>query len=354
MQAKPLPDEHFMHRALQLAAQGAGHVAPNPMVGAVIVHNNVIIGEGWHRQYGGPHAEVNAVASVRPEHRIFLPESTMYVTLEPCSHHGKTPPCADLIVKEKFARVVVCNTDPNPLVAGKGIHRIREHGIKVDIGVLELDGLELNRRFFHFHTKKRPYIVLKWAQSADGYFTKNSKEQHWITGREARVLVHRWRSEESAILIGSGTAMSDNPRLDVRLWPGGIAPLRILMDSKARTPLTHNLLDRSQPTWWVTDKSTNIDPLPKDLTHVMLDFHDHVLPQLMDELYKHDVQSVLVEGGARTLQYFIDHNLWDEARVFQGMPVWGAGVDAPKLGVSPVDTEMVGNDRLYHFRNPNS
>lgn len=354
MSANHPTDEQYMQRALQLAALGAGHVAPNPMVGAVIVHNHVIIGEGWHREYGQAHAEVNAVASVKAEHKALLPESTMYVTLEPCSHHGKTPPCADLLVRERFKRVVICNSDPNPLVAGNGLHRLRNAGIKVDLGVLELDGAELNRRFFHHIQKKRPYIILKWAQSADGFITKDNDEQHWITGTEARTLVHRWRSEEAAILVGSGTALVDNPKLDVRLWPGGKAPLRILLDSKARTPLTHNLLDRSVPTWWVTDNSINIDPLPHEIKHLTLNFDDHVLPQLFGELMKAGIQSVLVEGGAKTQQYFIDHNLWDEARVFSGTPVWGKGVAAPSLGTEPISDEMVGADRLYRFRNSNS
>lgn len=353
MSAHHPTDEQFMQRALQLAALGAGHVAPNPMVGAVIVHNGVIIGEGWHRHYGQPHAEVNAVASVKPIHKIYLPESTLYVTLEPCSHHGKTPPCADLIIRENFKRVVVCNSDPNPLVAGKGIHRIREAGIHVDLGELELEGLELNRRFFHFHQQKRPYIILKWAQSANGFITKNNTEQHWITGPEARTLVHKWRSEEPAILVGSGTSLADNPKLDTRLWPGGKAPLRILIDRQARTPLTHNILDWSQPTWWVTGTDVDMGPLAHDITQLKLNTDNELLPQLLEKLYGEGIQSVLVEGGATTLQHFIEANLWDEARVFSGTPVWGKGIKAPSLPVEPIKSEMVGNDRLYHFRNSN-
>lgn len=351
MSAHHPTDKQFMQRALQLAALGAGHVAPNPMVGAVIVHNGVIIGEGWHRQNGQAHAEVNAVASIKPIHKIYIPESTLYVTLEPCSHHGRTPPCADLIVREKFKRVVVCTPDPNPLVAGRGTHRIREAGIPVDIGELELEGQELNRRFFHFHQQKRPYIILKWAQSADGYITKDNTQQHWITGPEARTLVHKWRSEEAAILIGSGTALADDPKLDTRLWPGGVDPLRILIDRQVRTPLTHHVLDRSQRTWWVTGTDVDMGPLPHEITQIKLNTDNDLLPQLLKELYDKGIQSVLMEGGATALQHFIDSGLWNEARVFSGTPVWGKGIKAPSLPVEPIKSEMVGADRLYHFRN---
>lgn len=340
-------DIKFMQRALELAQNGAGQVAPNPMVGAVVVHHNRIIGEGWHQKYGGPHAEVNAINAVQDKDRHLLKESTIYVNLEPCSHHGKTPPCADLLVRESLKRVVIANSDPHKLVAGKGVERLQKAGIEVATGVLEAEGKELNKRFFTYHEKQRPYIILKWAQSADGFFTKDSKEQYWITGEQSRKLVHKWRSEEEAIIVGTQTALADNPKLDTRLWPGGKAPLRLVLDKELKLPKDLELFNEKQPTVIVSELSGSV--INADIWQ--LPFDDSLLPSLLKELYQHDVQSLIVEGGAQLLNSFIELDLWDEARVFQGTAVWTKGIKAPILPQEPHFMEMVGHDRLYWFKN---
>lgn len=340
-------DIKFMQRALELAQNGAGQVAPNPMVGAVVVHNNRIIGEGWHQHYGGPHAEVNAINAVQDKDRHLLKESTIYVNLEPCSHHGKTPPCADLLVGESLKRVVIANADPHKLVAGKGIERLQKAGIEVTAGILEAEGRELNKRFFTYHEKQRPYIILKWAQSADGFFSKDNKEQHWITGELSRKLVHKWRSEEDAILVGTQTALADNPKLDTRLWPGGKTPLRLVLDKELMLPKDLELFNGKQPTVVVSERSGSV--INADIWQ--LPFDDLLLPALLKELYQHDVQSLIIEGGAQLLNSFIEMDLWDEARVFHGTAVWTKGIKAPILPKEPHFMEMVGHDRLYWFKN---
>lgn len=338
-----------MQRALELAANGSGWVAPNPMVGSVIVHNNRIIGEGWHQQCGGPHAEVNAINSVSENDRTLLPESTIYVTLEPCSHFGKTPPCADLIVKTNFKQVVVAVLDPNPLVAGRGVQRIKDSGIDVATGILTAQATELNKRFFTIHHQKRPYIVLKWAQTSDGYFTKNNKQQHWITGTEARKLVHKWRSEEAAIMVGTQTLLADNPKLDVRLWPGGHQPLRVSFDKTGELSEDMCLLDGSIPTLIFTgvDKHTN----SKNIQYKLIDCNRNTIEQALRVLFEMNIQSVFVEGGAKLLAAFIKQGLWDEARVFIGTATWGAGVKAPVLSQAPSHIMQIGTDQLQYFKN---
>lgn len=339
-------DDIYMQRALQLAQNGAGYVAPNPMVGAVIVYEGRIIGEGWHQKYGEAHAEVNAINSVQPQDRPLLSSSTMYVTLEPCSHYGKTPPCADLLVQEQLKRVVICNNDPHKLVAGKGIERLHNAGIEVETGVLEAEGRELNRRFFTFHEQNRPYIFLKWAQSADGYFTKDNRQQHWITGEQSRKLVHRWRSEEAAILVGTQTALTDNPKLDTRYWPIGNTPLRIVLDKNLRLPHTLNLFDGTTPTLIVTEQKQE-----HPVETLQLAFDGNILETLLNILHQRGIQSILVEGGAQLLNSFIRAGLWDEARVFHGTPTWGNGIVAPTLNSEACHMEMVGADRLYTYKN---
>ncbi len=342
--------QNFMLRALELARNGLGRVAPNPLVAAVIVHNDSIIGEGWHQQYGGPHAEVNAVNAVPADKRHLLPESTIYVNLEPCAHHGKTPPCADLIVSMGFKQVVVANTDPNPLVAGQGLEKIKQAGIAVTTGVLTEEGRELNKRFFTYHQQKRPYVVLKWGQTADGYISKSSSQQHWITGELSRKLVHKWRSHEPAIMVGTHTVWADNPRLDTRLWPGGKPPLRVTFDRTLKITPQFYLLDGSQPTLIVTEQLPEKNTIP-GLEYVAIDYGADVLPQVLDVLYERGIQSVLVEGGAALLESFLSQNLWDEARVFVSPVFWGDGLKAPAIKTRPAQFEMVGNDRLYLFKN---
>lgn len=339
-----------MRRALELARNGLGAVAPNPMVGAVIVHNDVILAEGWHQTYGEAHAEVNAINNVPQAAKHLLKESTIYVNLEPCAHHGKTPPCADLIIKTGFKRLVVANTDPNPLVAGKGLKRIKEAGIEVTTKVLETEGLELNKRFFTFQQQQRPFVVLKWAQTADGYFTKNNTQQHWITGELSRKLVHKWRSHEAAIMIGTNTAWADNPRLDTRLWPGGKAPLRIVVDKQLKLTAQFYVLDGSQPTLIVTEKDPPASTIP-NLEYLQTDFSANILPAVLSHLYSKGIQSLLVEGGVHLLNHFISQNLWDETRVFVGPVFWGEGTPAPVMKVKPHQFEMIGTDRLYLFKN---
>jgi diaminohydroxyphosphoribosylaminopyrimidine deaminase / 5-amino-6-(5-phosphoribosylamino)uracil reductase len=274
-----MPDELYMQRALELAKLGSGHTSPNPMVGCVIVYNGEIIGEGWHKSYGGPHAEVNAIASV--ENKSLLPKSKVYVTLEPCSHYGKTPPCADLLISHGVKNVVICNTDPNPLVAGSGIRKLFESGAQVRVGVLEDQGLELNKRFFTFHSKKRPFILLKWAETADGFIAGPNYKQEQISGKLAQRLVHKWRSEEQAIMVGSRTALYDNPRLNTRLWTGK-NPLRIVIDKQLQLPLTLQLFDKSQPTvvynYLKQEEQDN-------LYFVKLQDDEPLMPQIMQDLH---------------------------------------------------------------------
>ena len=302
----------FMLRALELATLGRGHVSPNPMVGCVIVHTPNgqepdagarILGEGWHQRYGDWHAEVNAIRSVRPEDTHLLPEATVYVTLEPCSHWGKTPPCADLLIKNRVNRVVCCNDDPNPLVAGQGFAKLRAAGITVETGVLAEKGRELNARFFTFFDQKRPYIILKWAETTDGFITGEKGQPMSISGDLARRYVHRWRSEEDAIMIGTNTARIDNPRLNTRFWPGK-NPTRIVIDNHLSLDQTLHLFDGSQPTL-VYHQQPGIDLAAREqVTHVFT----HSLTDLLTDLRQRNIQSVLVEGGTALLT--VVHGCW--------------------------------------------
>lgn len=293
-----------MLRALQLAEIGRGSVSPNPMVGCVIVHNDVIIGEGWHKKYGDWHAEVNAVKSVKD--KTLLAEATAYVTLEPCSHFGKTPPCADLLVKHQLKKVVICNYDPFPLVAGKGIQKLLDAGIEVVTGVLEQKGRQLNARFFTVVEKNRPYIILKWAETADGFIAGENFEQIKISNALSHKLSHKWRSEEDAIMVGTNTALHDNPRLNVREWTGR-NPVRIVIDRSNRLPKDLHLLDDSVKTLILSD------------------------PFAWEEYQKEKIQSIIVEGGTQLLQSFIDAELFDEIRVFRSQKQLKKGILAPVL-----------------------
>jgi diaminohydroxyphosphoribosylaminopyrimidine deaminase/5-amino-6-(5-phosphoribosylamino)uracil reductase len=334
-------DEKYMRRCLQLAACGRTHAAPNPMVGAVIVHEGRIIGEGYHRRCGGPHAEVNAIASVKqPE---LLSESTIYVSLEPCSHYGKTPPCADLIISKRIPRVVVGCVDPFAKVAGRGIEKLRAAGIEVKVGVLEEECLRLNRRFITFHQHQRPYVVLKWAVSANGYLdaTRTSGKPAILSTPLTQMLVHRQRSLCKAILVGRRTALLDNPSLTVRAWDGE-APLRLVIDRELTLPDTLSLFDGSTPTWIFTERERESRP---NLTYVQLDFTVEVLPQIMRKLYEANIQSLLVEGGASLLQSFLHADLWDELFVEHSAVVLPeGGVLAPEIpqGVHPVVEQHFG------------
>lgn len=340
-----------MRRCLQLASLGCGHVSPNPMVGAVVVHEGRIIGEGYHRCCGQPHAEVNAVASVADE--SLLSRSTLYVSLEPCSHYGKTPPCAELIVAKRIPRVVVGCLDPFPAVSGRGIARLREAGIEVVTGVLDEECRELNRTFITFQTCHRPFVTLKWAQSSDGYIDRvrePGEPAARISDDVSAVWVHRLRAEADAILVGTRTAIADNPSLTARLWPGR-SPLRIVLDEHARVPADVRLFTDGHPTLVVTGPDTDYPALPPSVELVRLPFGETLIPELLGELYHRRLQHLVVEGGAALLQSFIDSGLWDEVRVETGPTVLGQGVAAPVLDRLPQWTESCGRARIEWYEN---
>lgn len=326
-------DERYMARCLQLAANGAFGAPPNPMVGAVVVHHDTIIGEGYHRQCGKAHAEVNAIASVKDP--SLLHESTIYVSLEPCAHYGKTPPCADLIIEKGIPRVVIGCRDSFDQVDGKGIQKLRQAGVKVTVGVLERECLELNRAFFTFHAKKRPYITLKWAQSVDGYMDApremgDGRKPVTFSTPASAMRVHRLRALNDAILVGRRTAVLDDPSLTTRKWPGK-NPLRLVIDREATLGKGLKLFDGTTKTVVFTDVFRDFES-EENIEQVLLDFKRDILPQMMDYLHAHKVQRLLVEGGATLLQSFIDAGLWDEAFVEEAPCTLGGGVEAPRLG----------------------
>ncbi len=325
-----------MKRALQLAQYGLGRVSPNPMVGCVLVGQGRAIGEGWHRHYGEAHAEVNAVAdAIKRGNESLLEGATAYVTLEPCSHFGKTPPCADLLIQHKIARVVVANPDPNPLVGGRGIARLRAAGIEVSCGVEAEAGALLNKRFLGAMRLHRPYVILKWAESADGYIGGAHGNPVAISGPSSNMLVHQWRTQEDAILVGYRTAVLDNPRLNARHWPG-LNPVRIFIDRKLTLPPGSNLLDRSQPTIIVNTELGSPVPLEPErygnsetLAYLQCTSLQDIAGML-EGLYARKIYSVLVEGGTATLQSFMEAGLWDEIRRCQSPLMLKEGVAAPK------------------------
>lgn len=322
-----------MLRALQLAKNGIGTTRPNPSVGAVVVHNNTIIGEGFTSPYGGFHAEVNAINAVK--NTELLKKATIYVTLEPCSHHGKTPPCTSLIIQKKIPKVVIGCTDPNHLVAGKGIALLKEEGCEVLVGVLEEACKKHHKRFLTFQNNKRPYIILKWAETKNGFIAPHSKNEQkpvWISNVFSRQLVHKWRAEEHAILIGTNTVISDNPTLNVRNWYGN-NPIRVVLDKNLRIPENVAVLDRSIKTIVISNiqhkkEYSNIGT-DTQLVYGYIDFSKNIAQQICDVLYKKNIQSIIIEGGTKTLQTFINENLWDEARVFTGNSKFKKGVKKP-------------------------
>ena len=339
-------DALFMRRALELAHLGTGYARPNPLVGCVVTHQGRIIGEGWHERHGQAHAEVNALAAVADQ--SLLKKARVYVTLEPCAHHGKTPPCADLLIAKGVPEVVICNDDPFPLVAGRGLEKLRAAGIQVETGLLGAEGRWLNRRFFTFHEKKRPYLVLKWAETADGFLAGRYFQPVQISSPQAGLLTHQWRAEEQAILVGTRTALHDNPRLNVRDWSGP-QPTRLVIDKNLSLPLTHHLLDGSQATLIYTYRqphhATNLD-------HVMLSEADDLIPQVLADLYQRQVQSVLVEGGPTVLNALLSAGLWDEIRVFRAPLKLHQGIAAPRLGLSNLhNRNAVGPDELFWYVN---
>jgi diaminohydroxyphosphoribosylaminopyrimidine deaminase/5-amino-6-(5-phosphoribosylamino)uracil reductase len=343
-------DDFYMQRCASLAMQGLGTTAPNPMVGCVIVYDDRIIGEGFHTAFGKPHAEVMAVQSVKDAE--LLAKSTLYVSLEPCCHYGKTPSCTQLIIQSNLKRVVVGTLDPFPAVAGKGVQQLKDAGIEVVCGVQEDLCKDLNKRFFTFHNKKRPYIVLKWAQTSDGFIdvirTNDEPRILWISGEQARVLVHKWRAEEQAIMIGANTAQLDNPSLTTRYWHGK-NPLRVVIDTDGALPGTLNVFNNEAETLYFTAKK-NIS-LPENIRQYVLDFTTDVIPGIFSVLVEMNIQSVIVEGGNVLLNSLIQSQLWDEARVFTSGVLFGAGIAAPEIFSEKKELVKVQDDSLVYYYN---
>lgn len=339
----------YMQRCLELAQFGGGYVAPNPMVGAVLVHDDKIIGEGFHQRYGEPHAEPNAIAAVKQKELI--EKCTLYVNLEPCSHFGKTPPCASLIIKHKIKRVVIGSLDPNPKVAGKGVQLLREAGIAVEVGILEDECRILNKRFFIFHEQKRPYILLKWAQTQNGFIDKNrldiSEPPLAISNPITRQLTHQMRSENQAILVGTNTVLLDNPSLTVRNWPGK-SPIRVAIDRIGKIPADFHLLDGAIPTLIFTEIEKTNQP---HIEFIQIKFDENCLHTILQKIYEKNIHSILVEGGAKLLNYFIQNECWDEANVEISPLTIDEGVLAPVLSASPSSCKLFNEHKWIFYQN---
>ncbi len=335
-----------MQRALQLAALGREWVSPNPMVGCVIVHNDLIIGEGFHQKYGDAHAEVNAFNTVI--NKDLLSESTVYVTLEPCSHFGKTPPCADLLIKHKVKKVVICNTDPFPQVSGTGIKKLQAAGIEVITGVLDKAGEELNKRFFKAHQTGLPYVVIKWAETSDGFVAQKDGNSLAISNATTNITVHRWRAEEAGILVGTNTVLTDNPQLNARNWPEANNPLRIVIDKNLRIKGDFNIFDRKQKTLIYNLHKNQID---ENLEFIQLNSDANFLKNMLSNLKRRGINSVLVEGGPQLIQSFFEEQYYDEIRVIKSDMVLKEGIKAPKVprGIPLVKKYSILNDQIFIF-----
>jgi diaminohydroxyphosphoribosylaminopyrimidine deaminase/5-amino-6-(5-phosphoribosylamino)uracil reductase len=339
-----------MQRCIDLAQKGFGAVAPNPMVGAVLVYENRIIGEGWHQQFGGPHAEVHCIQSVAIEDKQFIPQSTLYVSLEPCNHYGKTPPCSDLIIQSQIKKVVIACKDLFEKVNGSGIKKLIENGVEVITGILENEAIKLNKRFFVFHQQQRPYVILKWAQSADGYIALPNGKPAKISNDITDKLVHKWRSEEAAIIVGTNTVINDNPSLTTRIWQGK-NPLRIYIDKRLRVDANYKILDNSTDTLIL-----NLEKNEKlDLNEfVMIQDETKIIEELLQLLYKKGIQSLIVEGGTKLLQSFIECNGWHEARVIKNTElIIQEGISSPTLKNSiRFKHELIRKDEINYYLNP--
>ena len=345
-----IPDTSFISRCLELAQKGSGKVAPNPMVGSVLVFNDKIIGEGFHQVFGESHAEVNAINQcIEKGNEYLLEKSVLYVNLEPCSHSGKTPPCTDLIIKHKIPKVVIGMMDPFPEVNGKGIKKLEDAGIKVVSGILEKECREANHRFITFHSLKRPYIVLKFAQTGDHFIAPIQNNNNKISNEFTDILVHKWRSEESAILIGTKTAEIDNPVLTVRKWSGK-NPIRIVMDKNLRLPGKLHLFDHSVSTLVFNsiknEKGMNIE-------FIKIDFDDFVISKILSTLYERKILSVLVEGGRNVLSQFIEKNLWDEARIITADKLFKDGIRSPEIQGKEISKSNATGDNIVILRREN-
>lgn len=343
-----MQDEIFMRRCLSLAELGKGSVSPNPMVGAVLVYEGKIIGEGYHQQYGHEHAEVNCINSVSQTNKHLIPLSVIYVSLEPCAHFGKTPPCSDLIIKQGIRKVIIGCRDPFKQVNGKGIEKIRAAGIEVITGILEKDCIELNKRFFTFHTRQRPYIVLKWAQTADKKIAYETDARLLISNEFTNRLVHQWRSEEAGILVGTNTALSDDPSLNNRLWHGN-SPVRLIIDMQLRLPATLHVFDGQQRT--VVFNTIKGDDDGNTLFY-KISSELNIIDQILDACYQLQIQSILVEGGASLLQSFINSEIWDEARIITNKElIINDGLNAPVLNDFVLaKEENIFSDCIHYLR----
>lgn len=342
-----MDDVFYMQRCLELAVMGNGNVSPNPMVGCVIVLNNQIIGEGYHQKIGEAHAEVNAIKNVFENYGDkaldLLKEATAYVTLEPCSHFGKTPPCADLLIKHQIKRIVIGNTDPFESVNGKGIEKLKNAGIEVITGILDDKCKFINRRFFTRIKEHRPYFILKWAQTANGFFAPTDQSQQWISGVEAKTLTHQWRSEEDAILVGKNTVLADNPQLNTRAIKGK-NPIRIIIDKNLDIPSNYHIFNDVAKTIVCNEVKTDVIA---NIHYVQMeDMHFYLPQKIAYQLYLMDIQSVIIEGGANILNQFITANLWDEARIFTSKTQWQNGIKAPKINGKILEETIIGNDQL--------
>ncbi len=337
-----------MLRCIQLGKKGLGTTAPNPMVGCVIVHNDKIIGEGFTNPYGGAHAEVNAINSVKD--KKLLSNAVLYVSLEPCSHFGKTPPCTNLIIEHKIPEVFIGLQDPHDKVAGRGIEKLKASGCKVTIGVLEKECRVHHKRFLSFQEKKRPYIILKWAETEDGFMAPASKMRaknptpFWITNTYSKQLVHKWRSEEQAILVGTNTVLADNPKLNVRNWEGK-HPIRVILDKDLNVPSNFHVLNAKIKTIVLTQTDDSSKYL-NGIDYELIDFSSEIVQQICSVLFKHSITSLFVEGGSKTLQTFIDSDLWDEARIFKGTTTFNSGIPSPKISGKLIETKPIISDTL--------
>lgn len=329
--------ENYIKRCIEIAKNGLGSTRPNPMVGSVIVYNETIIGEGYTSSYGENHAEVNAINAVK--NKTLLKKATLYVTLEPCSHHGKTPPCSDLIIKHSIPKVVIGCVDDNEKVAGRGIKKLKAAGCIVEVGILENECKFHHKRFFTFHNKKRPYVILKWAQTNNGFIAPKIRSEQkpvWITTPSSRQLVHKWRAEEQAILIGTNTATADNPSLTTRDWSGK-NPTRVVIDKHSRLPKTLSIFDNQSETILLTENEIKFDK--------------NVAKKICENLFDASINSIIIEGGLKTLQTFIDENLWDEARIFTGASNFDEGTKAPEFSGKLIATQNILTDTLKTYLN---
>jgi len=339
--------EMFMQRCIELAEKGLGLVAPNPMVGAVLVHEGRIIGEGFHEKYGEAHAEVNCLQSVKAEDRHLITFSTLYVSLEPCSHYGKTPPCSLLILENNIPKIVIGAKDPFEEVNGKGIEQLRNAGREVIVGVLEKECKWQNRRFNTFHLEHRPYIILKWAESEDGFIAPIGNMQYWLTNDFSKQLVHRWRTEEPAIMVGYNTVMADNPQLTARLWKGK-NPVRVVVDQHCTLPKTQQIFSAEGELLLFNALH---EEQVENVSYCKINFTQSIIPQVLQVLYKKGIQSVIIEGGQKILNLFIEANLWDEARVFKTQVQLLNGIEAPTLLLPPTQEENIDTDQLVTYYN---